>query len=103
MFSENEDKILKDLLETNLRQRGIGNTNPIKFGRCLVELERIYGIRNGGDRLHNVQSATQEDIAQQAGIDIRSYANYKKLTTLIPEFQDLVTNDTISASAGNWN
>lgn len=28
---KNEDKILKDLIETNIRQRGIGNPNPIKF------------------------------------------------------------------------
>ena len=27
---KNEDKILKDLIETNIRQRGIGNPNPIK-------------------------------------------------------------------------
>lgn len=33
-----------------IRQRGIGNTNPIKLGRCLVELERIYGVHNGGDK-----------------------------------------------------
>lgn len=28
-----------------MRQRGIGN-----MARCIQELERIYGIRNGGDR-----------------------------------------------------
>ena len=38
-----QDKGLKDLIETNIRQRGIGNPNPIKLGRCIKELERIYG------------------------------------------------------------
>ena len=36
-----------DLIETNIRQRGIGNPNPIKLGRCIKELERIYGIQRG--------------------------------------------------------
>ena len=101
---ENEDKILKDLLETNLRQRGIGNTNPIKFGRCLVELERIYGIRNGNNqhnRVSTMSTPSQEDLYTELGISKDTYLGYKKLTTLIPEFQDLVTNDTISASAAS--
>lgn len=38
---ENDDKVLKDLIETNIRQRGIGNPNPVKLGRCIKELERI--------------------------------------------------------------
>jgi ParB family chromosome partitioning protein len=48
---DSEDEILKQLIETNIRQRGIGNANPVKFGRCIAELERIYGIKNGGDRV----------------------------------------------------
>ena len=47
---ESEDEILKQLIETNIRQRGIGNSNPVKFGRCIKELERIYNIKHGGDR-----------------------------------------------------
>ncbi|MCY1714166.1 hypothetical protein [Caproiciproducens galactitolivorans] len=62
------------------------------MGRIICELERIYGIKNGGDRLHNVQSATQSDLANKLGVDERSYANYKKLTTLIPELQEMVDN-----------
>ncbi len=38
---ENDDKVLKDLIETNIRQRGIGNPNPVKLGRCIKELKRI--------------------------------------------------------------
>ena len=40
--------------------------------------------------LNNVQSSKQSDIAEKIGIDERSYANYKKLTTLVPELQDMV-------------
>lgn len=34
------------LIETNIRQRGV-MPNPTKYGRCIKELERIYGIRDG--------------------------------------------------------
>jgi ParB-like chromosome segregation protein Spo0J len=53
-----EDWILKDLIETNLRQRGIGNLNPVKTAKCIIELERIYGVKKGGYRgdLQNLEN-----------------------------------------------
>lgn len=39
--------VLQYLLETNVHQRGIGNTNQRKMGLCIKELDRIYGIREG--------------------------------------------------------
>lgn len=93
---ENDDKVLKDLIETNIRQRGIGNPNPVKLGRCIKELERIYGIQNGNnqyDRVPKVSEGlakTQTDIADMIGISVDTLNNYKKLTELIPELEDLV-------------
>ena len=43
----NEDEILQDLLETNIRQRGDVGGSAKKVGKRIKELERIYGIRNG--------------------------------------------------------
>lgn len=60
-----------------------------------VELKRIYGIKNGNNQ-HNrvgnnfVPSKTQEDIANELGLEVRNMQNYMKLTTLIPELEDLV-------------
>ena len=93
---DEEDKVLKDLIETNIRQRGIGNPNPIKLGRCIKELERIYGIQNGGNRGNQYQMAepklsdvpTQEYLADMIGISVDTLNNYKKLTELIPELVD---------------
>ena len=45
-----EDAILKDLLETNVRQRGNINSSALKLVRIIAELERIYGIRNGNNQ-----------------------------------------------------
>ena len=42
------------------------------MGRIICELERIYGVKRGGDRVskvNNVQLAKQSDIANKIGID----------------------------------
>jgi len=98
---ESEDEILKQLIETNIRQRGVGNTNAVKFGRCIAELERIYGIRNGGDRKsdgHNVQLKTQDDLAEELEISKKQMNRFKSLTDLIPELQDAVQSGRVTAT-----
>lgn len=92
---DKEDKVLKDLIETNIRQRGIGNPNPIKLGRCIKELERIYGVRDGSagqsePKLSDGDVLYQSDIAEMIGISVDTLQNYKKLTELVPELQDWV-------------
>ena len=65
----------------------------MKLGRCIAELERIYGIKNGGDRksdTHNEQLMTQEDLAKQLEMSRAQMNRYKSLTELIPELQDAV-------------
>jgi hypothetical protein len=92
-----DDLIVKELLETNLRQRGIGNLNPVKFARCIVELERLYGIREGrpGKLPNNTVVKSQKDLANEIGISVDQLQNYKKLLTLIPELQELVDGNKI--------
>ena len=103
---ESDDAILKDLLETNLRQRGIGNTNAVKFARCIVELERIYGIRQGSagnikaSEQDNLAGKTQPQLADELGMSRQQLQDYKKLLTLIPELQDLVEHGNLSPSVG---
>jgi ParB-like chromosome segregation protein Spo0J len=107
---DSEDKIIKDLLETNLRQRGIGNTNPVKLGRCILELEKIYGIRNGGDRksepnnlgpISPTTPTTQSELASVFGITDETLRNYKKLTKLIPEIVDLVDTGIVTSTTAS--
>ena len=94
----------RNLIETNIRQRGIGNPNPMKLGRCIKELERIYGIKQGGhgsnqyvQNSNNFKSAkTQEDLAKELGITVQSINNYKKLTEIIPELEELVDTGIVS-------
>ena len=101
-----DDKVLKDLIETNIMQRGLGNTNPVKLAKCIAELERILGIRNGGDRgnqykvadTHNANLATQSDLAEKLKISQSQLSRYKKLLDLVPELQTAVEDGKISAT-----
>jgi ParB-like chromosome segregation protein Spo0J len=95
---DTDDKLLKDLIETNLRQRGLGNTNPIKMGRCIKELERIYGIRQGqyGRNPNNSEISSQTELASMVGISVDTLNNYKKLTDLIPDLSDLVDTGIVT-------
>lgn len=100
-----EDAVLKDLLETNIRQRGVDNSNPVKLGRCIKELERLYKIGRGGDRKSNpnnsdlIQSEkkmTQSQLASQIGMSVDTLNNLKKLASLIPEWEEFLETGVIT-------
>ena len=74
------------------------------MGRIICELERIYGISKGNNQhTNNVGfQKTQKDVADEMGIDnMESYRNYKKLTTLIPELQDMVDTGSLTTFSCN--
>ena len=96
----NESVVEWMIIETNIRQRGIGNPNPIKLGRCIKELERIYGIQNGSTHFQGNQYSkvvtnnseapkTQEQLAKEIGMSVDTLQNYKILADMIPELDDL--------------
>lgn len=70
--------------------------------KCIMELERIYGIKHGGDRasLNYSNLVTQKDLAEQLQIDQSQLINYKKLNDLIPELQSLIESGSMKATVG---
>lgn len=99
-----DDKILKDLLETNIRQRGNIGGSAKKVGLRIKELERIYGIQQGNNQhsriLNNSESLkTQPQLAKELGISVDTLNNYKKLTEMIPELEELVNTGIVSTTA----
>ena len=108
---DDEDELLRDLIETNIRQRGDISSSSLKMGRIIRELERLYGIRDGssnkkgtnqyiGDRPMVADQNSQQQIADMLGMTTKDIQRYKKLTTLIPELQYLI-DDKISASTAS--
>ncbi|WP_051421897.1 ParB/RepB/Spo0J family partition protein [Thermoanaerobacter thermocopriae] len=104
-----EDWMLKDLIETNLRQRGIGNLNPMKLARCILELEKIYGIKKGNNQYLGSGSEpgseaspniSQKELAEVIGLTDRRFRQLKKLNELIPELQKLIEEGKLTTKAG---
>lgn len=94
-----EDMILEDLISTNILQRGVGNVNPMKMARCIVELERIYGVYHGNHKNeNNFGSKTQKELATELNMTDQQLRNFKQLNTLIPEFQELVEEGKLKAT-----
>lgn len=99
-----EDAIIKDLLETNVRQRGNIDGSALKLGRIITELERIYGIQHGGDRISTSPMGnlvSQDELFDMLGISSSSYHRAKSLLDLIPELQESLEDGNISASAAS--
>ncbi len=75
----------------------------MKLGRCIKELERLYGIRNGsaGKREildSNNLSPNQTELAEKLGMSIQTLQNYKKLTEMIPELEELVDTGIVTST-----
>ena len=102
---KSEDDVLLDLLESNIRRRGEIGGSAKKVGKRIKELERLYGIQNGGDRGNQYKVAepnnsalakSQSDLATQMGISVDTLQNYKMLADMIPELDELVTTGIVT-------
>ena len=90
---KSDDEILADLLETNIRQRGDVGGSAKKVGLRIKELERLYGVQNGGDRKSDTNKSvliSQSDIASKMGISVDTLQDYKLLAEMIPELEELM-------------
>lgn len=93
-------KDVKDLIESNLKQRVPGNSNPVKLGRCFAFLEGYYNVKEGrpSKKLQNdfVVSKSQQDIANEAGVTTVTIQNYKRLASSIPEMQEIINTGKVT-------
>jgi ParB-like chromosome segregation protein Spo0J len=100
---DNEDDVIKDLIETNIRQRGDVSSSSLKMGRIIKELERIYGVRQGSSGKVSLEDTmrplkTSKDIANELNISKTTYKENKKLLDLTPELQELVETKKLTTS-----
>lgn len=101
---DSDDEVLLDLINSNLKERVVGNDNPVKLGRCFAEIDRINGVQHGGDRKSKVQNApliSREEVAEQYGISTDKWKRYKSLTRLIPELEDMVETGRVTATTAS--
>lgn len=92
--------ILIELIASNF---GRSANNAMKQAELVKEYEALKGVRNGGDRKsdgNNFRLVTQDDIAQELGVDSRTLRNLKSLLKLDPIIQTLISDGKISATTG---
>lgn len=104
-------KPIKDLIESNLKQRVPGNANPIKLAECFEFLRSWYGVREGsanpkgteiGASPTNCRSRkTLTSLAKEFGVDEKFLERAHALATLPQEIKDLVEAGTISVSTAS--
>jgi hypothetical protein len=71
-------------------------------------LERIYGIKNGGDRVSESRTTngpsgqkTQADLAEDLGVDKKTLQRAKKLAELPEDIQQMVMDGKVTASTAS--
>lgn len=92
---DDKNQEIKDLIESNLRQRVLGNPNPIKMGRCFEFLNDYYGFHQGNgsnqheqkrNNFHFANSDTpsnQIELAESYGITQKTMNNYMRMADMI--------------------
>lgn len=108
LYEGDEKKIVKDLIETNVRQRGtIGGSDQQIVAR-VEALKDWYGVHNGGNdkvaRSTNgtsgegeMQNMKLNDILKILGITEKQYKTAQRITDkTIPEVQQLIDKGTVS-------
>lgn len=96
-----DDEILLDLIELNIRQRGIMADSETKAGRRFKELKRIYGIRHGNNQHdRNAQlersSRSPEQLAEENGISRQTMNRTIQVADADPILQQLNIDGKIS-------
>lgn len=109
---DDENKEIKDLIESNLRQRVLGNPNPIKMGRCFEFLNDYYGFQHGAKSFQGNQyvevkennftspnsdiPTNQTELAESYGITKQTMNNYMRMADMIPELDEMVRSQKVS-------
>lgn len=92
--------ISPDVIISHIRRRGEIGGSAKKVGKRIKELERLYGIQNGGDRKsepnYSELKKSQTDLAAQMGISVDTLQNYKMLAEMIPELEELVSTGIVT-------
>lgn len=93
-----EDEKLAQLIASNF---GRMKNDPVKQGRWIKEYERLRGVKVGRpDKFGNNSRVSQEDIAKELGVDLTTLRNLKRLDTLLPELQEIISEGRINATTG---
>ena len=109
---KSEDEVLRDLIETNIQQRGTISSSKMKQALIIQTLERIYGIQTTGRPKNSVNLTefpdkeltntppprTKAQLAEALGLSLEQYATAKAVLPLIPDLQDMIDEGNLPAT-----
>ncbi|WP_195970430.1 ParB/RepB/Spo0J family partition protein [Clostridium thermobutyricum] len=88
-----EKEKLKKLLATNF---GRLKNDPVKQGRVFKEYEKLVGVKQGRpSKSRQIVVISQEEMAKELGVDVRTLQRLKKLNSLSPDLQELISDGTV--------
>ena len=113
---DDEKKVVKDLIETNVRQRGTIGGSDAQIVARVEALKDWYGVHNGyhgndvgqkggctigasseDQQDENLSTMNRDDILKILGLTRKQYDTAKKITdSAIPEVQQLIDKGTVS-------
>lgn len=102
---DDEDMIIKDLIETNLRQRGTIGGSMEKTTRISNELQRLYGVRVGkanpkGTKIASSASfgadATLSDVAKTMGVSESKLDRLNRIDSMPDNIKRLVYDGVVT-------
>ncbi len=99
---KSEEDIIRDLIEINVRQRGVIDDSEIKQSRRIDFLKEYYGIKRGGDRrsdkskVQNAPLKTLDDLSEELQMSKDKIKRLSKLSDMIPEMQDLIETGIVT-------
>ena len=111
-YTGNREDLISQGYESCGNCHSLGNTNPVKLGRCFSFLNNWYGFEHGGDRKSKEKVFTmknssdpknQTELAESYGITKQTMNNYIRMANMIPELEDLVETNIRQRGIGNPN
>lgn len=102
-----EQWIIKDLIDTNVQQRGAVGGSELKAIRRVDALRGIYHVQHGGSRSaacskmsnrHLAPTMKLGDVCVEAGVTLPTYNRYKQIATLPEEIQQMLDEGKLCAS-----
>lgn len=97
--SEDENDVLMKLIETNF---GRIKNDPVKQAKWVKEYEILKGVRQGTAERNNFaqREVTQDEVAKELGVTVKTLQNLKSLLKLDPALQALISDGKINATTG---
>ena len=98
---EDDDDKLRKLIAANF---GRLKNDPIKQSKLITEYEKLCGVRRGSAGKRSLEPNNsvpkQSDIAKQLGVTVDTLQNLKRLQTLSPDLQEIISSGQLTPTTG---